>query len=228
MDYTGPDSADFGDVTSLNVAFLEHLGSSQGELLRRELPTKLRLAMAAMSARQVERLAAVPFLLMSISEWDDTFWNRSSPDRSVGDLFTPSQNDTSPLPQIASASLGFLWQLARKNPYSARLVSGASLTWCEQLAACSLLRVLQRAVDEQHLVVPRLAENVVFWHRLLGAGLSSETDVRRASHLSALQTVLTPVAMSARQRFRSAACYSSVPALEVRQRRKQAGQDGED
>ncbi len=220
MEYTGPESADLRDVCSLNAAFLEYLSSSNGEQLRRELPASLRPAVVALSSRQIERLAAVPFLLMSLSETDDAYWDRPMPDRPVRDLFTPSHIETSPLAQIVSATLGFLWQLARKNPYAVRLISGASLNWCERLAACTMLHVLQRAADDQRRVLPRLAEDRVFWHRLLGACLSSEPDVRRASHLSALQTVLTAEVATTKRRFRSAACYSSVPTLEVREQGK--------
>jgi hypothetical protein len=216
MEYTGPETADLRDVRSLNVAFLEYLSSSNGEQLRRHLPASLRPAVAALSGRQIERLAPVPFLLMSLSESDDTYWDRLMPDRPVRDLFTPSRTEADPLAQIASATLGFLWQLARKNPYAVRLICAASLNWCEQLAACSLLHVLQRAVEDQGIVGPRLAQDSIFWHRLLGAGLSSESDVRQASHLSALQTVQTPIVSITKRRFRSAACYSSVPTLEVR------------
>ena len=215
MEYTGPEIADLTDVLSLNAAFLEYLSSTNGEQLRRHLPASLRPVVAALSARQIERLATVPFLLMSLSESDDAYWDRPTPDRPVRDLFAPSHSEADPLAQIASATLGFLWQLARKNPYAVRLICGASLNWCEQLAACTLLHVLQRAVEDQRVAVPRLAEDSVFWYRLLGAGLSSESNVRQASHLSALQTVLTPIAASTKRRFRSAACYSSVPTLEV-------------
>jgi len=221
MEYAGPENADLSDVHSLNVAFLEYLSSNHGEQLRRELPASLRPAVVALSSRQIERLAGVPFLLMSLSESDDTYWDRLLLDRPVRDLFTPSHSDADPLAQIASAALGFLWQLARRNPYAVRLICGATLNWCEQLAACTLLHVLQRAVADPRILVPRLADDSVFWQRLLGAGLSSESDVRRASHLSALQAVLTPVVTSTHRRFRSAACYSIVPTLEVRERHKQ-------
>lgn len=221
MEYRGPEITDLADVRSLNAAFLEYLSSNDGEQLRRDLPASLRPAVAALSSRQIERLAGVPFLLMSVSESDDTYWDRLLLDRPVTDLFTPSHSDADSLAQIASAALGFLWQLARKNPYAVRLICGATLNWCEQLAACTLLHVLRRAVADPRVVVPRLADDSVFWHRLLGAGLSSESVVRRASHLSALQAVLTPVVATTQRRFRSAACYSTVPTLEVRERHQQ-------
>lgn len=220
MQYTGPEISDLTDVCALNTAFLECLSSNYGEHLRLKLPASLRPAVAALSARHIERLATIPFLLLSLGESDDTYWDRQLPDSRAMDLLAPSHDDNNPLAQIAPAAFGFLWQLARKNPYAVRLICGASLNWCEQLAACTLLHVLQRAVENQSVVVPRLATDSVFWHRLLGAGLSSETDVRRASHLSALQTVLTPVSAPTNRRFRTAACYSSVPTLEVRELRQ--------
>lgn len=225
MEYTGPEPTDLKDVYTLNVAFLEFLRCENGEPLRRDLPASLRPAVAAMSDKQIARLSAVPFLLMSLNESDDAYWGRTSPIGPVRDLFTPARVDADPLAQIASAALGFLWQLARKNPYAVRLICGASLKWCDNLAGCTLLHVLQKAVEDQRIVQPRLAEDQVFWHRLLGAGLSSEVGVRRASHLSALQSVLTPVAALPQRRLRSAACYSSVPTLELREGRERDRDD---
>jgi len=220
MDFKGPEAADLINVRSLNVAFLEYLSGPQGEQLRQALPAPLRPAVAAMRDRQVKRLAAVPFLLFTLSESDDAYWDRLLVDRPVRDLFASTHKHIDPLGQITSAALGFLWQLARKNAYATRLLSGGSLHWCEQLASCTLLCVLQCAVENQDLIGPRLPGNTVFWHRLLGAGLSSEADVRRAAHLYALQTILIPADAAGRQRFRSAACHSSVPALELHARRK--------
>ena len=220
MDFTGPEAADLINVRCLNMAFLEYLGGPQGEQLRQALPASLRPAVAAMTERHIKRLAAVPFLLLSLSESEDAYWDRLLVDRPVRDLFAATHKHIDPLGQISSAALGFLWQLARKNAYATRLVSGGSLHWCEQLASCTLLSVLQCGVENQELIGPRLSNNTVFWHRLLGAGLSSEAEVRRAAHLCALQTMLTPADAAGRQRFRTAACYSSAPALELRARRK--------
>jgi hypothetical protein len=215
MDFKGPEPADFDDVRSLNIAFLEYLRGQAGEALRRELPATLRPVVAALTERQAERLASVPFLLLSLGETDDDYWSRSLVDSPVRDLFASPHSDKDPLGRIASAALGFLWQLARRNAYATRLICGASLNWCEQLAACTLLGVLQHVAEHEGLVGPRLADNQTFWHRLLGAGLSSDNDIRRAAQLSALQSMLTSTDAPRRRRFRSAACYSSVPALEL-------------
>ena len=219
MDFSGPETADLSDVRSLNTAFLEYLSGAEGERFRSEMPASLRLAVKALSDRHVQRLSTVPFLLMSFRESDDNYWQQTLRDMPVRDLFTPAHNDANPCTKIASATLGFLWQLARKNPYAARLVCGASLQWCEHLAACTLLHVLERAADDHQTLGPRLAGDKFFWERLLGPGLSSESEIRRAAHLSALQSVLTPPATKQTQQLRAAACYSSVPSVEIRQQR---------
>lgn len=216
MDFSGPEPADLADVRSLNEAFLECLRARADGPLGMQLPASLRPAVAALTDRHVQRLARVPFLLLTVRESDDAYWSRVFVDRTSRDLFATTPVIVDELGRIVVAALGFLWQLARRNPYATRLVSGASLNWCEQLAACTLLRVLRRAAEDQDLIGPRSAGDTDFWHRLLGAGLSSEQDVRRAAHLCALQTMLTSREATVGYRLRAAACYSSVPTLAVR------------
>jgi hypothetical protein len=221
MDFSGPERSDLKDVQSINLAFLSFLRSTAGEPLRNCLPVTLQPAMQALRQRQVERLASVPFLLISIGEFNEQCWSNSSPGRPVRDLFTPTRDESDPLSRIATAAAGFMWQLARKNPYAARVVSGATLAWCEELAEQTLLRVFECAVGDQRMLTPRMTDNTAFWSRLLGAGVSSETEIRRAAHLSALQSVLTQAAAAPAQRLQTAACYSSVPSMELRQTTKE-------
>lgn len=216
MDFNTPEPTDLVDVRSINVEFLEYLSAAQGETLRRELPARLRPVVVALAKRHIQRLADVPFLLLTLQEADDAYWSRILGELPVQDLFATSHSPLDPLGRITAAALGVQWQLARKNLYATRLIGGGSLNWCEQLASCTLLRVLQCAVEQQGLVAPRLATHEVFWTRLLGAGLSSDDDVRRAAHLSAWQIMLSPASASREQRWRSAACYTSVPKLELR------------
>ena len=218
MDFNGPEPADLAEVRSLNIAFLEYLRAAPDGHLLQQLPTSLRPAVVALTDRQVQRLAAVPFLLLTMRESDHAYWARLFGDRPMGDLFACAPVVVDELGRITSATLGFVWQLSRRNPYATRLVCGGSLDWCEQLAACTLLRLLQRAVDHQDLIGVRYAGSIEFWHRLLGAGLSSEVGVRRAAHLCALQTVLTSRELTSGSRLRAAACHSAVPTLSVRKR----------
>jgi len=215
MEFSGPDPTDLRDVRSINIAFLEFLRSADGELQRHKLPARLRPVVAALTERQLERLAGVPFLLLTLNESDESYWGRVRDELPLRDLFAASHDPVDPLARIVVSTLGFQWQLARKNAYAARLISGACLEWCEQLAACTLVHVLRSAVDCQRLVAPRQAAHDILWTRLLGAGLSSADDVRRAAHLSALQIVLSPVHLIPERRWRSAACHASVPVLEA-------------
>ena len=218
MDYSGLDTADLADVRTLNVTFLDYLASARGARLRSALPSRLQPAVQAMSQRHVQRLATAPFLLASCREHEIDLWRFDSDQPQTEDLFLQSGDSARASSQIASATLTFLWQLSRRDSYAARMVSGAPLGWCEQLANSSLFQVLQRANSEPTLISPRRADDAAFWHRLLGAGLSSNTEICRAAHLSALQTVLTPVGAATVRRLRSAACASSVPVLQVQKR----------
>jgi len=219
MDFSGPEPTDLADVRSINMAYLEFLLAAAGETQRQKLPARLRPVVAALTQRQMERLAGVPFLLLTLNESDNTYWRDAHEALPTGDLFATNHDPLDPLARIVVSALGFQWQLARRNTYAARLVSGACLEWCEQLAACSLLRVLQCAIDCQRLVAPRQAAHEVFWTRLLGAGLSSADDVRRAAQLSALQIVLSPLHSDPARQWRSAACQASVPVLELHSER---------
>jgi len=218
MDFTGPEPADLADVQSLNIAFLEYLRATPDGQLLQALPASLRPAVIALTDRQVQRLAAVPFLLLSLRETDHLYWARLFDDRPTRDLFASAPVVVDELGRIAAAALGFLWQLSRRNPYSTRLVCGGSLDWCEQLSGCTLMRLLQRAVDHRDLIEPRCPGSADFWHRLLGAGLSSEPEVRRAAHLCAMQTVLTSRELMSGSRLRAAACRSAVPTMSVREK----------
>ena len=215
MDYSGLDAADLADVRTLNITFLDYLASARGARLRQALPLRLRPAVKAMTQRHIQRLATAPFLLASCREDDTDLWQPDTERRQMDDLFLRSNAATGLASQITSATLVFLWQLSRRNSYAARMVCGAALGWCEQLADSSVFDVLQRANSEPDLISPRRAGDEAFWHRLLGAGLSSNIDICRAAHLSALQTVLTPVNKGTVRRFQSAACSSSVPVLQV-------------
>ena len=218
MDYSGLDAADLADVRTLNMTFLDYLASAHGARLRNALPLRLRPAVKAMTRRHIQRLATAPFLFASCREHDTNLWRHDTGCPQTEDLFLQSKGTARLDPQIASATLAFLWQLSRRNSYAARIVSGAALGWCEQLADASLFVVLQRANSEPDLISPRRADDEAFWHRLLGAGLSSNNEIRCAAHLSALQTVLTPASAATMPRFRSAACNSSVPVLQVQKR----------
>jgi hypothetical protein len=209
MDYTGPDAADFADVAALNHAFVVRLRAPgvDGERLREQLPEPLHAVVSALRDVQVERLASSPFLLLSLRERASGYWQRLAGEQGDGDLF--AEQHASP-DVIAAAALSFLWHLARRNPYAARLLAGATNDWCSMLAGNTLLRLLRQASSRVDLLQPRLAGNPAFWTRLLGPGLDSNAEVRGAAHAACLQTILTDVPDPARQ-LRAAARRTRLP-----------------
>jgi hypothetical protein len=220
MHFSTLERYDLNDVQAINEAFLAFLSNVDGKHLRSSLPPDLQQAVTALSWRQIQRLATVPFLLVSLNETDEGCWHQHTFDKPTRDLFTPAHDTADPLCRIAMAAMSFLWQLVRRNPYAMRMISGATLTWSEQLAEQTLMNTLERAIENHHVLLPRCADNKVFWHRLLGAGVSSNAEIRRAAHLSTLQMVMLPAVMSSTQRLQAAACYSSVPAKTLNASRK--------
>jgi len=220
MDFFGPEPADFANVTALNRAFLMRLRDPlPGERLRLCLPSRSQPSIKRLSNLQIERLSALPYLLLSVRERDRACWRALAENDPNRDLLLPGDEGTD---EIVTAALSFLWQLARRNPYAVRLICGATLNWCEQLADYTLLTLLQRAGIRNDLLQPRLANNEDLWLRLLGPGLSPDSQVRRAAHVASLQVMLTQDPAVQYRSMKTAACRNPVRALRVAdtQRRK--------
>lgn len=214
MDFQPPDPADLGNVYALNGAFLDAV-RRQGMRAKRLalLPDGLADGVIAGSSEARDRLCRCPFLLFSLAEGDVRRWRRlfDGPEKREPDLLDPVQTHGAAESGVLLAGLGFLWQLARRRPYAARVVSGASLSWCERLAECTLIDVFRFAQAEPDLLGFRTADNRAFWQRLLVAGVSPEPAIRHAARLSALQTILTECGGRAFRRLPAAACSMPVP-----------------
>lgn len=218
MEFQGPEAADFNNVHILNFAWLSRLRQSAGgQQLRQSMPFSVRVMIKALTDMQVERLSATPFLLLSVRERDDDYWHDLFDVAAPAELFMGTATDAE-TGQLAAAGVAFLWHLARRNPYATRLVSGATLSWCERLANCTLLRLLRQTSGRNDLLQPRLANREEFWSKLLGPGISSETDVRHAAHLAALQSILTEDPALNYRPVSAAACTAPTPALHVAER----------
>jgi hypothetical protein len=212
MEYAGLSDDDLNNVQALNRLFLDCLKINTSYTgVRDQLALPLGELVSALSEQQLERLSASPFLLFSLREQEGDFWEALFEADCNGDLFVPSLVPGDETGQLLSASLGFLWQLAGRNAYAVRVLSGASLHWCEQLADCTLVTLLSRAAYRADLLVPRFSSNPDVWTKLLSAGVSSERNVRHAAHLTALQTLLTQDVRTQQVPARAAACRLPPP-----------------
>lgn len=214
MPFHGPDSADYRNVVALNHAYLTLLQRdlhARQELTRNYGPLARKIA--ELTASQIAHLAATPFLILSFRESDEAYWRmvlRGLPER---DLFATSA--TGDLETLAAAGLGFVWQLARQNPYALRLVCGASLHWCEQIAEQTFFNLLASVLAHGDILQLRAAQNHELWLKLLGGGVSRNVVVRKAAHISALQEVLTQPQRDQQQLWAVAARKIGAPGLRV-------------
>ena len=222
MEFQGPAARDLKNVTALNQAFLDvlrnHDDARAGE---RPATSALVAKLEALGARRSDRLAQCPFLLFALAEFEDWRWARLFEEEEPGDLIDRLERPSESAARLAAATLGFLWELAKRNPYAARIVSGASLSWCEQLTDSSPVRLFKFAASEPRLVAPRLVNRMEFWTKLLDAGSSRDKDIRHAAQLCALQTVLTRQSSERYRQLPAAACSMPAPATRVADRRRQ-------
>lgn len=190
MAFDGPEKTDFDNVASLNRAYLSVLQrDSRSHTGLAHLSSELFGRITELNERQIERLAEAPFLLLSFREQDDHYWNKVFSDATERDLFSVSGSDD--LDTVVSAGLGFVWQLARQNSYALRLFCGASLYWCERIAERTFYNLLASVVAQGSVPELRNAHDQDLWRKMLDIGTSTKATIRRATHLSALQSVLT-------------------------------------
>lgn len=215
MQYQGPDAADLMNVFVLNDAFIVWQRTRPADESReRGLAPETRARLGDLGCEQRERLARTPFLLMSLAEDDEARWQALFAEHRTRDLLECLQLRDEAASGLVAAGLGFLWQLAQHNPYAARLVSGASLSWCEQLSASTLMNLLSRALEDQALLAPRMADKRDIWNRLLTAGVSNRRDTRHAARVSALQALLTRRPLRHSRPLAAAACR--MPPVKTR------------
>lgn len=205
MEFAGPSASDIENVYALNRTFLDLLTSDPAALepvRRGSSETVGRLI--TLEARQRQRLAGTPFLLMSFREDEPRLWDAIFGEAGGAGSLLPLHRAGEPAARLLDAGLGFVWQLAQHNRYAARVICGAGINWCEKLAGLTLVELLQRAGRYDTLLSLRRASSTAFWQKLLTAGISDEQAVRRAARLSAMQTLL--ITNLAQTRLRAAAC----------------------
>ena len=208
MDYRGPLTSDYDNIRVLNAGLLAlpGLNCATSSWLA-PLDARLAARLAGLRARGRQRLAQAPLLLFSIRELPEEAWSAAP---KSGSLFEaqPAADEVA----LTSAALGFVWQLARSNPYAARLTCGGSLHFCEQIADRPLYEVVNLAVSARLLTLRR-ADDLRTWQLLLDGGIAADRNVREATHMAVLQRVLMTPGTSARPVQRAARNFSGGPPL---------------
>ena len=215
MTFEGPQPRDYENVVSLNLAWLDCLRHDRvAEATPALHPSPHVERLRQLGAAETARLAESPFLLFSYRERDHEFWDQVFARRAGNDLFDTSQTDT--LATLTHAALGFIWQLAGRNPYALRLFCGASLYWCERIADLTFIGLLDAVRSARDIPVLRLAENRPLWEKLTREGVSRHNATRHAAQFAALQAILTDSAETdPRVSLPRAARQTGAPGLRV-------------
>ena len=214
MSFDRPADRDYENVASLNSAYLAMLCTERS--LRRGLdgcsgPLKARLT--ELGRTDIPRLAQTPFLLFSFRERDDRYWDDVLERQSEPGLFRSSGSE--PVDTLVAAALGFVWQLANRNPYALRLICGATLYWCERIGDLTFFGLLDAVRNSGDVPMLRCGHCDSLWSKLLGDGVSPDRSVRHAAQLAALQSVLTDPVPGPAMTFRNAARSVDPPGLRV-------------
>ena len=138
-----------------------------------------------------DRAATAPFLLFSFREQDDDLWNRLLEKPRQPDLLDKPLRLDDELHAVQSNGLAFIWALAWRNPYAARIISGAPAGWCEKITSVTLMRVLESA-SGRSLIRPRL-ETTSMMHKGF-------------AQIGAFQSMLTAAQPVSAGRMKAAAC----------------------
>ena len=94
----------------------------------------VREPVRALRDLQLERLATAPFLLLSVREADEGFWSDLVAQPREPELFAAHGIAAD---DLVTATLSFLWYLARRNPYAHDLRGGAGLVSSRQRSAAA-------------------------------------------------------------------------------------------
>jgi len=216
MEYRSPQAVDFNEVHELNKAFLLLLRDRQeAQSLLGGAAPEFADRLCRLRAAERRRLAAAPFLLFSLRERDESYWERVHAEAFVQDLFTTATPDSSTRGRLVAAALGFIWQMARRNPYTLRLICCASLYWCERLGEQPLMHLINRAATLDDVLELRAGSSADIWQRLLAGGIDGSEEVRLATYFSVLQTLLIRPDERRRAAWKSAACRTRLPSLKL-------------
>ncbi len=206
MHYQSPEPADLNDVFALNRAWLAALDDADCDMT-----AERDRCLAGLTAAQRERLAAVPLLLLSFHEADNSRWLDLFDSVGRADLFATSEARGDGAARVGAAGIAYLWQLARRNPYVARIVCGAPLSWCERLASCALAELIAIVMRQPDMPALRFRDDAAMWDKLRTAAAGHDRASRRAAQLCCVHRALTRRQERAERQQRTAA-RTLVPA----------------
>ena len=212
MFYDGPTKTDYVNIHALNREFLRLLRSNPTQF---GLDALQAARLAALGRQQMERLASTPFLLFAMQENDESAWREICSGDPNNDLFVTAAGSDPSISDLIATTVGFLWQLAKQNPYAVRMICGASQAWCDTITELTYIELITLARRRHDLVKLRQAPNADIWSKLLVDGVRAEQHVKTAAHIAVLQTLLTSHSTTSTAAWPIAACKRASLHLKV-------------
>lgn len=212
MFYDCPTQLDYVNIHALNREFVKLLRDQPDQFGQDKLQTT---RLSALGRLELERLASTPFLLLSIQEQNVAAWQAICSADPNTDLFESGGPHDPAAANLLAATAGFLWQLAQQNPYTVRLICGASPAWCEMITAMTYFQLVTSIQHCSDLLIMRQAPNTDIWSKLLVDGVHADRHVRSAAHIAALQMLLTAYPGQAATQWPVAACAARQQHLRV-------------
>ncbi|MEM8547355.1 MAG: hypothetical protein AAGF46_04240 [Pseudomonadota bacterium] len=167
MQPMGFNSEVVSEVCSLNQAFIKTMLSAAAAG-RMALEPRLQEALQSAHEAATGSVGRCPFLLYRLEFPPPAVHEHAASSLGGG------RGDSDGATSLASMTLAFLWQLARSDMAAARIVAGASVTWCQDLAGRPLAELAPLA--RQAVLTPRLIDVPGYWR-----------DLTRERGISALQ-----------------------------------------
>jgi hypothetical protein len=176
------DHAVLKEIYELNQRFIDMVPELPPDRFQAD-GSELPPLVAGSSAEARRHLARCPFLLFRIVA--------TPAPASIADAAGGARGHPGAERELARLALSFLWQLARANPFAARVVSGTPARWCDELATLSIVRLIETATTCDIELQPRLATVPGFWRDLLGASGPRPPLRREAIGVAGLQLIMS-------------------------------------
>jgi hypothetical protein len=190
------------------------------------LALKQVAALAALSARSLRLLAAVPYTLYSLGFEDGKFWDSMS---ATTDGATPetvahryaSASDTSMQYAFCKLALVNAWHVASTNWMAARVLYAMPQVTARRLATTPLWQIRCIAASHAVLMMPRWPTNPAFWPDLIRFAAANDTGRFQTTRLLGIQLIAAELEVACAMSRRDPRIAPTVASPRLRARKLQ-------
>ncbi len=186
MAYTGLRAAEISEIRRLNQQYLGALATNgvSDISLKAKVGKKRWEWFVRAKNEQLLRLSTLPYLLFRL---DTVNAHLASPSKNA-ELFAAHQQAGT---QLLSMATAFAHQLAQRDLFSLRVITGATEDWCHWLQGMSLVRLSEIARSTNAPIVPILGDNKTYWPELFDAARFNRPERLQAVAIAGMQHLIS-------------------------------------